>query len=57
MAKDGLLLIRGFVTTDRLNTCDEINISGFSAERYMEAKDIMLTKYNLQTIKHNTGLT
>ncbi len=55
--EDGLLLVRGFVTTDRLNTCDEINISGFSAERYMEAKDIMLTKYNLQTIKHNIGLT
>ncbi len=57
MAKDGLLLIRGFVTANRLKTCDEINICGFSAERSLEAKDIMLTKYNFQTIKHNTGLT
>ncbi len=53
MVKDGLMIIRGFVTTNRLKTCDEINISGFSTERYMEAINIMLTKYNLQTIKHN----
>jgi hypothetical protein len=44
MAKDSLLLIRGFVTTDRFKTCDEINIR-------------VENKYNLQTRKQYTGLS